>query len=310
MHHPIRRLARTPIALCAIAVLALLAACSGGGGNSFSGGSGGSGGSGNAADKNLTMALSPGFDEDIAATYLWKELLEKRGYAIQVQELEVGQAYVGTAGGQADLYLDAWLPKAHETYWQRFGDKLEKVAGWYNPASLNWAVPDYVTDVNSIEDLAGKEAEFGGRVVGIEAGTGLMRLSKDAVIPDYRLNGYQLLESSTPAMLSSLDTAIAKKQPIVVTLWTPHWAFTKFPIKALKDPKGAFGAPDTATIVATKGFSQAQPDVAKWLSKFKLTDQQLGSLELMVQAKGDGNQQAAAAEWIKANQPVVDSWFS
>src|SRR5699024_1440399 len=156
------------------------------------------------------------------------EVLSNRGYTVQVQELEVGQAYVGTAQGQVDLYLDAWLPTAHETYWERFGNQLETLSGWFTPATLNFAVPDYVTDVNSIAELTGREAEFGGRIVGIEAGTGLMRLSKDAVIPDYQLGGYQLLESSTPAMLSSLDQAIAAQKPIVVTLWTPHWAFTKF----------------------------------------------------------------------------------
>jgi glycine betaine/proline transport system substrate-binding protein len=306
-----QRLIRMGVAFCGVALLALLTACSGGGSSFSSGGSsgGGSGGATGGDDKNLTIALSPGFDEDIAVTYLWKELLEKRGYTIQIQELEVGQAYVGTAQGQADLYLDAWLPTAHETYWERFGPQLETLSGWYSPATLNLAVPEYMTDVNSIQDLAGKEAEFGSRIVGIEAGTGLMRLSKDAVIPDYQLSGYQLLESSTPAMLSSLDQAIATQKPIVVTLWTPHWAFTKFPIKALEDPKGAFGAPDTATAVATKGFSEAQPDVAKWLRTFKLTDQQLGSLELLLQEKGDGKQQEAAVEWIAANQQVVDSWF-
>ena len=307
-----RRLVRIGIALCTATLLALIAACSGGGSSSFSSGGSSGGGTGAASeggDKSLSIALSPGFDEDIAVTYLWKELLEKRGYTVEIQELEVGQAYIGTAQGQVDLYLDAWLPTAHETYWERFGPQLESLSGWYDPATLNLAVPEYMTDVNSIADLAGKEAQFEGRIVGIEAGTGLMRLSKDAVIPDYQLGGYQLLESSTPAMLSSLDQAIATQKPIVVTLWTPHWAFTKFPIKALEDPKGAFGAPDTATAVATKGFSEANPEVAGWLRNFTMTEDQLGSLELLIQEKGDGKQQEAAVEWIAANQQAVDGWI-
>ena len=146
--------------------------------------------------------------------------------------------------------------------------------------------------------------------MGIEPDTGLMRLTREAVIPDYGLESYQLVVSSTPAMLSSLDQAIAAEAPIVVTLWTPHWAFTKYPIKALLDPKGAFGKPDAAMAVASKGFATAHPEVAGWLGKFKLNDEQLGSLELLIRQKGDGNEQTAAAEWITHNEGVVNSWLS
>jgi glycine betaine/proline transport system substrate-binding protein len=295
-----RRLTRLGV-LLTIALLALLS-CSGKTATVDSGSA--------SEDKNLKIALSPGFDEDIAVTYLWKELLEKRGYSVEIQELEVGQSYVGVAQNQVDLYLDAWLPTAHQPYWEKFEDELEIIAKWYSPAALDLAVPNYMTDVNTLEDLKGRESEFGNRIVGIEPGTGLMRLTKEAVIPDYGLEGYQLLESSTPAMLSSLEQAIAAQEPVVVTLWTPHWAFTKFPIKALQDPKGAFGKPDAASVVASKDFAKAHPEVAGWLGKFKLNDEQLGSLELLIREKGDGNEQKAAAEWITHNEEVINSWFS
>lgn len=293
-----RRLTRLGV-LLAIALLALLA-CSGKTATVDSG----------SANKNLKIALSPGFDDDIAVTYLWKELLENRGYSVEIPELELEQSYVGVAQNQVDLYLDAWLPTTHQHYWEKFKDKLEIISKWYSPAANDLAVPDYMTDVNTLEDLKGRESEFDNRIVGIEPDAGLMRLTREAVIPDYGLEGYQLLESSTPAMLSSLDQAIAAQAPIVVTLWTPHWAFTKYPIKALQDPKGAFGKPDAATVVASKDFAKAQPDVAGWLGKFKLNDEQLGSLELLIREKGDGNEQTAAAEWITHNEEVVNSWFS
>ena len=76
-------------------------------------------------------------------------------------------------------------------------------------------------------------------------------------------------------MLASLDSAIKQNQPIVVTLWQPHWAFSRFPIKVLDDTQTAFGPPDQMQIVATKGWSAANPEVAGWLKNFKITPEQL-----------------------------------
>ena len=56
-------------------------------------------------------------------------------------------------------------------------------------------------------------------------------------MPSYGLTDWNLVESSTAAMLSELDKAIANKEPIVVTLWRPHWAFEKYNLRYLKDPK-------------------------------------------------------------------------
>lgn len=266
--------------------------------------------SGGADDMSVSIAVVAGWDEDIAATYLWKELLEQEGYKVTVQDLDVASSFTGVANGQVDLYLDAWLPTTHETYWDQFGDDLAVVSSWYEPADLNLAVPQYVDDVNSIADLQGRASEFDDLIVGIEAGAGLMRLTRENVMPTYGLDDYDLVEGSSPAMLAALDKAIQDEQPIVVTLWRPHWAFTKYDIKALEDPDGAFGDPDTLQAIAGPDFADQNPEVAEWLSNFKLTSEQLGSLELLIQQKGQGNEQEAAKEWISQNEDVVDSWLS
>lgn len=301
------RLSRGPlVAGCAALVLAAVTACSG---QTATVGSGSSGGS-DADPKAVSLALVPGWDEGVAATYLWKQLLEESGYQVTVQEVEIASTFAGIANKQVDLYLDAWLPSTHKTYWDRFGDQLEVLGTWYEPADLNLSVPDYVTDVNSLADLQTHAAEFGGQIVGIEAGAGMMGITRDKVMPAYGLEGFQLSESSTAAMLASLESAIAEQRPIVVTLWRPHWAFTKMPLKVLEDPEGAFGPPDKIQPIAAKGFADSHPELAGWLAKFKLTSDQLGSLELLMQDRGQGNEQQAAKEWIDQNRQLVDSWLS
>ena len=292
-------------------IIASITACSGQS-SSFGGSSGGgsgSGGGGDAGEKNVSISVVAGWDEDVAASNLWKELLEQRGYTVNMQELDIASTFTGVANGQVDLYMDAWLPTTHQAYWDRFKDQLEVVTTWQEGKNTI-VVPDYVTDVNTVADLKGKAAMFDGRIVGIEAGAGEMKAMREKVIPGYGLEGeYNLVEGSSPAMLASLDAAIKQNEPIVVTLWQPHWAFSRFPIKVLDDTQTAFGPPDQMQIVATKGWSEANPEVAGWLKNFKITPEQLSSLMLDIQNAGKGKELETAKAWIAKNQALVDSWL-
>jgi glycine betaine/proline transport system substrate-binding protein len=128
------------------------------------------------------------------------------------------------------------------------------------------------------------------------------------MLPAYGLQDeYKVTTSSTAAMLTELKKAIDAKQDIVVTLWRPHWAYAKYPIRDLKDPKGAMGKPDTIYTVARKGFSEDQADVAGWLKKFKMDDKALGTLEDLMENKYKGNPDGAVDEWLKTNQSYATS---
>jgi glycine betaine/proline transport system substrate-binding protein len=300
-----RRRGRSLLAGLIVLILASLAACSGQS-SSFGGGSGSSGG-GQSGDKTVSISVVAGWDEDVAGSNLWKEILEQKGYKVNMQELDIASTFTGVANGQVNLYLDAWLPTTHKAYWDRFQNQLEVVTSWQKGKNT-LVVPDYV-DAKSIADLKGRSGEFQGRIVGIEAGAGEMKAMREKVIPGYGLTDYNLVEGSSPAMLASLDSAIKQKQPIVVTLWQPHWAFSRFPIKVLEDTQTAFGPPDDMQIVATKGWSAANPEVAGWLKNFKITPEQLSSLMLDIQNAGKGKEQETAKAWIAKNQQLVDSWL-
>lgn len=304
---PRRRSASLLAGLIALLVTAVTA-CSGET-SSFGGSSGGSGGqTGAAGDKNLSIAVVAGWDEDVAASHLWKQILEQRGYTVELQELDIASTFTGVANGQVDLYLDAWLPTTHAVYWDRYKDQLESVTAWQDGKNT-LVVPSYV-DINTIADLKGREAEFQGRIVGIEAGAGEMKAMREKIIPSYGLTDMELVEGSSPAMLATLDSSIKQNQPVVVTLWQPHWAFSRYDLKVLEDPQGAWGAPDKMEIIATKGWSAANPEVAGWLKNFKITPEQLSSLMLALQDGGKGQEEASTKKWIAENQQAVDSWLT
>jgi len=260
---------------------------------------------------SVHIGLIP-WDEDIAATYLWKNILENEGYTVEITQLDVAPVYSGLARGDMDLFLDAWLPATHGDYWAEYGDQLEDLKVWYDNGLLTLAVPEYV-DVQTIADLQGQADTFGGRIIGIEPGSGLMRVTRDEAMPGYGLDEeYTLVEGSTPAMLAELERATNNEEPIVVTLWHPHWAYAAYPIRDLEDPEGLMGDAEEMHAVARQGFSEDFPQVAEWLGNFEMNDDQLGTLEdLIINQYDQGQEEQAVEEWLSdsANQDLVNGWL-
>ncbi|MEU3601831.1 ABC transporter permease/substrate binding protein [Streptomyces sp. NPDC006798] len=256
--------------------------------------------------EKVTMGYIP-WDEAIASTYLWKELLERRGFEAEAKQLETGALYTGLANGQIDFQTDSWLPVTHASYWKKYGDRLEDLGAWYGPTSLELAVPSYVDGVDSLADLKGKSSTFKGRIIGIEPSAGMMGLLKDKVLKEYGLEGeYDVVDGSTPGMLAELKRAYAKKEPVVVTLWSPHWAYSDYDLKKLKDPKAAWGKGDGVHTLARDGFAADHPEVGKWLKDFRMTEKELTDLESEIQRTGKGKEQQAVRAWLEKNPGFVE----
>ncbi|MGJ5750348.1 glycine betaine/proline transport system substrate-binding protein [Streptomyces puniciscabiei] len=258
--------------------------------------------------KQIKIGYIP-WDEGIASTFLWKEILEERGFKVTTTQYAAGPLYTGLATGQLDFETDSWLPTTHAEYWKKYGKQLDDLGKWYGPTSLELTVPSYVKDVNSLADLKAHASEFGGKIIGIEPSAGEMGLLKSKVLKEYGLDGtYQVIDGSTPAMLAELKRACARKQPVVVTLWSPHWAYSDYGLKKLKDPKGAWGGGDGVHTLARKGFAADNPQIGRWLKDFSMTEKQLTGLEARVQKAGKGKEQDAVRAWLRESPGLVDKW--
>ncbi|MYS93340.1 MULTISPECIES: ABC transporter permease/substrate binding protein [Streptomyces] len=297
---------RPAVAVIGVVVLALI---SGGMGVFGSGGTTSSAAAGSkdvGQGKKISIGYIP-WDEGVASTFLWKEVLEQRGYQVEAKQLDAGPLYTSLAQGDVDFQTDAWLPTTHAQYWKKYGKQLDDLGAWYDKTSLELSVPSYMKGIDSLADLKGKASEFGGKITGIESSAGEMALLKSKVLKEYGLDKeYKVVDSSTPAMLAELKRAYAKKEPVVVTLWSPHWAYNDYDLKKLKDPKGAWGEGDGVHTLARKGFADDDPTVAGWLKDFKMSEKELTSLEAEINKAGKGNQQEAVRAWLKRHPGYVD----
>jgi glycine betaine/proline transport system substrate-binding protein len=296
-----KRLQRLLIGGAAVAALSLTAAACGNGNS-------GSGGGGGKEKKEITIGYIA-WDEDVAVSNLWKKVLESKGYTVKMTQLDAAPLYAGLAKGDLDVFFDGWLPTTHETYWKRYGPKLNDLGSWYGPATLGLAVPNYVK-AQSIADLKSMGSQFGNQIIGIEPGAGEMKSVKEKVMPAYGLSNMKLVQSSTPAMLAQLKKSISQKKPIVVTLWKPHWAYSKFPIRDLKDPKGAWGAADKIHTITSKDFTGNSPQANTWFKNFKMNDADLSKLEADIQDAGTGKEAQGVQKWMDANKPFVQKMTS
>ena len=278
------------VALSVILGLLMLAAgCSGGG---------------NKNGIKISIAYA-NWAEGIAMTHLAKVALEEKGYEVSLKNADVAPIFASVATGKADVFMDAWMPVTHADYMNQYGDKLEVLGEAFSNARIGLVVPSYVT-VDSLDELKDVKEKFDGNIVGIDAGAGIMSAT-EKVIDAYQLD-MKLQSSSGPAMTALLKKSVEDKTWIVVTGWTPHWMFSRFDLKFLKDPKGIFGDAERIDIVATKGFAEKDPLVAGFFRKFKLTNEQMSDL-MGYLANETVSETEGAKMWKDKNQELVEGWF-
>lgn len=161
------------------------------------------------------------------------------------------------------------------------------------------------TDKGSDEGTSvGKEVKY--KIVGIEPGAGIMQATEKALKEYDNLADWKLVESSSTAMAAELQKAYEKKEPIVVTGWSPHWKFAKFDLKYLEDPKGIYGEEESIETLVRKGLKEDQPSAYTVLDQFSWEPSNME--EVMVEIHDGAKPKEAATKWVEANKDLVSEW--
>lgn len=245
------------------------------------------------------------WDSEIASTNVLRQAFEQAGYDVELVAVDVGPLYQALAKGDVDCTVSAWLPGTHKTYMDTYGDDFVMVGKNLEGAKIGLVVPEYVT-IDSIEDLNAEKEKFDGKIIGIEPGAGIMRLTEDA-IEAYGLD-FTLISSSSAGMAAELRSSINDGDWIVVTGWTPHWKFARWDLKYLEDPKGVYGGDEYIATLARTGLETDKPEAYTILTRFSWTPEDMESVMLAIEE--GRSPEVAAKEWVDANQDVVDAWIA
>ncbi|MGP4061369.1 glycine betaine ABC transporter substrate-binding protein [Halobacillus sp. H74] len=255
-------------------------------------------------DKGTITIGMNNWAENVAVSNMWKLVLEEKGYTVELNQVEKGFLYEALSSGDLDIGMEIWLPNTDKSFYEKYKEDIDWRETWYEGTKLGLAVPSYMEDINTIEDLKGSDAFEDKQIVGIDAGASIMSLTED-VISEYELD-YSLAASSEPTMITELKSSLESEEPIVATLWKPHWVFAEMDLKFLEDPKNVYGDSENISYAARKGLKEDQPEVVKWFDNFMLTDDQLASL--MASINKAETEEEGAQKWIDENQDLIDEW--
>lgn len=248
------------------------------------------------------------WDGEVASTNVLTLVLKEAGFEVEMLNVEPGLLYQSLADGDLDFTTSAWLPVTHKSYWEAYGDDIAKVSTNLENCTIGLAVPKYVYDAGiiSIEDLNERKAQFGGKIFGIDAGAGIM-IATERAIESYSLN-YELVTSSSAGMITQLDSAYSNGKWIAVTMWTPHWAFERWDLVMLDDPKKEYGGEEQVETLARQGFQEENPEAYAIIERFNWTQEDIQSV--MLDIANGMSEKKAAQKWIDAHRDTVDYWIN
>ena len=221
---------------------------------------------------------------------------------------DIGIQFQAMANGKIDLIPMVWLPGTHKAFVDKYKDKIEDLGVLYE-GRIGMAVPDIVpaSEVSSLADLnkPGISEKFDGKILTSEVGNGQYKLT-EKVLNDKKIVGYKMVASSETGMLSELDRNLKRGKWSLVNAWSPHWMFSKYPLRYLDDPEHLFGGAEQIHAFGRKGFSEQYPKVAQFFAHYSIPKDDLQ--KLMLDARSSSAEKVTA-DYYAANKQRFAAMF-
>src|SRR5699024_5444659 len=206
-----------------------------------------------------------------ARSLVLAEALEDVGYDVTTTPVgAAGPMYASTAENADTLNASGRFPSTHKEYLTKYGDdiKVYKTQNFIDKAPVSLAVPEYMENIDSIEDMKdnkelGKSVDW--TITGVDPRTGIMKKTDKAIENDDNdLKKWKLHEGSEAEMISDLTKKYKKEEPIIITGWKPHWIFNDMDLKMLNYPAKLYGGDDDhINLVFNKDFKEEHPAAYK-----------------------------------------------
>jgi glycine betaine/proline transport system substrate-binding protein len=258
-------------------------------------------------DKVLRLG-NIGWDENVAVSNLTKVLLEEElNYErVEINTGDLDSTFRDVQSGELDAFQDVWLPN-QQALLDQVAEDVEHLDPWFlGETKQGMAVPAYMDDVRSIDQLNATDAQF---IFGIEPSSVMMREVAGEVIPAYGLE-QMLVEAPTAGMLAEVERRYDAREDFVFLAWSPHWMNQRYDIRYLADPKDAMGKtndPAECSTIVSGDLRQEDPVAYALMNALALTEEQINTLEYAINEEGDPL--TGARRWASENRQVVRPWI-
>ena len=267
-----------------------------------------------ASCKNVRMGVV-NWTDVIATSAMAQTLLDGLGYKTKQTSASQQIIFAGLRDKRLDMFLGYWNPIMNQSITPFVDAKQVTVLAEpsLKDAKAMLAVPTYMADkgLKSFADIATFEKELGGRIYGIEPGSGANTQIKAMIEKNqFGLGKFQLVESSEAGMLSAVTRAVKRNEPIVFFGWTPHPMNINQDMTYLTGSEGALGPDEglaTVWTVTTPDYASRCPNVSRLLSN--LTFSAEDESRMMQPLLDHKDAQASARQWLKDHPHDLQRWL-
>lgn len=231
-----------------------------------------------ASCKNVRLGVV-NWTDVIATSAMTQVLLEDLGYNVKQTSASQQIIFAGIRDQRLDMFLGYWNPLMTQTITPFVEQKQVRVLDQpsLKDARATLAVPTYLADkgLKSFADIARFKKELGGKIYGIEPGSGANTQIKDMIARNrFGLGDFQLVESSEAGMLSAVTRAVKRNEAIVFFGWAPHPMNVNQDMTYLTDSEDALGPNEgmaTVWTVTAPDYASRCPNADKLLSNLTFT---------------------------------------
>lgn len=255
-----------------------------------------------------------GWTDNSANNALASAVANGLGYKVEKTTVSAPIAMTGLKGGQLDAFLDYWSPALDSTVTPFRGTVVVGDEPNMRGAKYTLAVPQYLYDagLHDFRDLERFKNKLGGKIYGIEPGSGGNKLVKQMIDQNmFNLGSFKLIESSEAAMLVQVQRAVAENAPIVFLGWSPHPMNLSIKMQYLTGGDKVFGPDFGAAKVYTvmsKKFVSSCPNAAKLVSQMRFTPDMESSIMAQIMEKKDASD--SAKSYLRTHNDFLATWLS
>ncbi|WP_339069463.1 choline ABC transporter substrate-binding protein [Pseudomonas idahonensis] len=224
--------------------------------------------------------------------------------------------FAGIRDKRLDIFLGYWKPAMDQNIAPFLEAGQVKVMAQPSlvDAQATLAVPDYVAQagLKTFADIARFKEQLGGKIYGIEPGSGANTTIKTMIDTDhFGLKGFKLIESGEAGMLAAVQRAINRKEFVVFVGWTPHPMNINMAITYLTGSEDVYGPNEGAATVSTvtaPDYAERCPNVHRLLQNLTFSAAQ--ESQLMVPIMQRKAPQDVARQWLREHPEDLQRWLT
>ena len=272
----------------------------------------------------------------IVTTTIMGEVLKKAGYNVEYVQADYIAQFAGLKTGDLHVAMEIWETTGREAMDEATGTGnvvnlgetgMMAIEEWWYPAymaDICPGLPDWKALNDCAQEFATPETAPMGRYLGGPVTWGGF---DDERVEALEMD-FEVVHAGTDAALfAELESAYQRQAPIVLWLYSPHWApskyegsFVEFPpysAECYNDPSVGIN-PDAAYDcgkptgpiwkVAWSGVEEKWPGAAAAVKAFTISNDDMGALVSKVDLEGVSVDDAVA-EWLAANESNWSGWI-